>query len=73
MFAESFLGVARRGQSPDERHFFFLNLKFFFAPNGFHLLAGDFPHFLIIENVFGLFIFGRPQNGFRRVRKIAAA
>ena len=72
MLAKSFLGVARRGQSPDEWHFPFFNWEFFFTPNRFHLFASDLPHFLIIKNVFGLFILRRPQNSFCRVREITA-
>ena len=72
MFAKGLFVAAGRGHRPDEGYFFFAHGKFFSAPDGFHLLARDLPHFLIIEQVLGLFSFRRPQNGFGGVREIAA-
>ena len=47
--------------------------KLLFSPNCFHLFAGDFPHFLVVEDVFAFFVFRGPEDGLRRVREVTAA
>ena len=73
MFAKSFFDAGGRGHRPYGFKVVFIAGKLVTPPDSFHLLAGDFPHFLIIENVLGLFVFRRPQNRFRRVSEVAAA
>jgi len=43
------------------------------CPHAFHLFAGDGFHGTVVENVFGFFVFGGPQNCFGGVGEVAAA
>ena len=47
--------------------------KFFSAPDGFHLFAGDGAHGGVVEDVFGFFGFGGPEDGFGAVGEVTAA
>mgnify|MGYP007073200654 CR=1 FL=1 len=72
VLAEGFFFVARRGHRPDGVKVRVIPGKLAFAPDRFHLFAGNLSHLVVVEDVLGFFVFRCPENRFRGVRKVAA-